>query len=114
MRAFFALALLLGSPAAAQPPEPYRVDRAALDADLRFLADDALGGRGLGSPGLAAAAAYHEAVFRSLGLEPFDGQSYRQPFELLGVRTGPGTRLDAVRHESRAWRRRGDSCFRTC
>jgi len=58
------------------------VDVACLERDIRFLSDDALGGRGLGSMGIEAAAAYQEAAFRALGLEPFDGRSYRQEIKL--------------------------------
>ena len=49
------------------------VDRRWLEMDLRFLADDVLAGRGMGSDGLEAAAAYQEAAFRAWGLEPWGG-----------------------------------------
>ena len=72
---------------------PVRVDRQALELDLRFLADDALAGRGLGSKGLETAAAYHEAAFRAMGLEPFDGQSFRQPFDLEASMPDPDAQV---------------------
>ena len=61
----------------APPPEE-------IEAHIRFLSDDLLEGRAVGSRGLAVAALYHENYFRSLGLEPAFGQSFRQPFTLIG------------------------------
>ncbi|MBM4352606.1 MAG: M28 family peptidase [Deltaproteobacteria bacterium] len=80
--------------AAAGPAQsPARVDKAALEVDIRYLADDSLEGRGLGSPGLEAAAAYHEKIYRELGLEPFGGPSFRQPFSLVGSLPSPDTSI---------------------
>lgn len=63
-------------------PRPITTDE--VEGHLRFLAHDALEGRGMGSRGIEIAALYQESVYRSLGLEPaFDG-SYRQPFTLRG------------------------------
>ena len=64
-------------------------------ADVAWLADDERGGRGLGTPGLAAAADWLEAQFREIGLEPAAGDgSYRQTFDaVIGVHPGPGTAL---------------------
>lgn len=56
-----------------------------LEAHIRFLSDDLLEGRSVGSSGLAVAALYHESLFRSLGLEPLFSGSYRQEFELRGT-----------------------------
>jgi len=55
-----------------------------IEAHIRFLSDDLLEGRAVGSRGLALAALFHENYFRSLGLEPAFGQSFRQPFTLIG------------------------------
>jgi hypothetical protein len=68
-------------------------DRVA--ADIRWLADPAREGRGVGTAGLAAAGAYIEERFRTLGLEPGgDAGGYRQPFEVrTGVAIGPATHL---------------------
>lgn len=55
-----------------------------IEAHIRFLSDDLLEGRSVGSRGLAIAALYQENYFRSLGLEPAFGQSFRQPFVLKG------------------------------
>jgi Tol biopolymer transport system component len=63
--------------------------------DIRWLADPAREGRGVGTPGLEASGAYIEAQFRALGLEPAaGGTSYRQPFDVVtGIQSGPSTRL---------------------
>jgi len=57
--------------------------------DVRFLADPAQEGRGLGSPGLASSGAYIEQRMKDLGLEPADPKGgFRQPFSVstaLGI-----------------------------
>jgi hypothetical protein len=75
------------------PAEELPADRVA--ADVRWLADPAREGRGVGTKGLAAAGAYIEERFRALGLEPGgDGGGFRQPFEVrTGVAIGPTTHL---------------------
>lgn len=60
---------------------------------LRYLASDALGGRGVGTPGIDKAAAYHEQLFRRWGLAPAFGGSYRQGFEVRGSRPDPQASL---------------------
>ena len=62
-------------------------------ADVEWLADDARGGRGLGTPGLAQAADWLEERFKEIGLEPAAGfGSYRQRFEaVVDVEAGPTT-----------------------
>ena len=64
-------------------------------ADVAWLADDARGGRGLGTPGLDEAADWLEERFREIGLEPAaGGGSYRQSFEApVEVARGPATAL---------------------
>ena len=64
-------------------------------ADVAWLADDARGGRGLGSEGLAAAADWLEEQFALIGLEPAAGDGgYRQAFRAaVAVRQGPATRI---------------------
>ncbi len=62
------------------------VDPAALERvsyDVKFLASDDLGGRGVGTPGIEQAAQYIESEYKKIGLEPaLSGGSYRQPFEV--------------------------------
>ena len=69
------------------------VDQAALEADIRFLADDSLAGRALGSPGLDAAAGYHEKIFRELGMVPFSGEGFYQQFSLVGSLPSPDSAI---------------------
>jgi Tol biopolymer transport system component len=60
-------------------------------ADVAWLTDDARGGRGIGSEGLAAAADWLEAQFASIGLEPAgENGTYRQRFDaVVDVKLGP-------------------------
>ena len=51
-------------------------------ADVRYLADDAREGRGLGTAGLDSAAAYVAAQFRQIGLRPAGTDGYFQPFRV--------------------------------
>ncbi len=62
-------------------------------ADVAWLADDARGGRGLGTDALAAAADWIEVRFAEIGLEPAAGNgSYRQTFEaIVDVERGPAS-----------------------
>jgi len=62
--------------------------------DVTWLADDSRGGRGLGTPGLAASADWLEDRFEEIGLEPVAGGSYRQSFEaVVDVERGPNAAL---------------------
>jgi hypothetical protein len=65
-------------------------------ADVRWLADDARGGRGIGTPGLAASGEWIEGRMRELGLAPAgDAGGYRQAFEVaVGVSARPGTAME--------------------
>ncbi|MBN1273414.1 MAG: M28 family peptidase [Candidatus Aminicenantes bacterium] len=65
-------------------PGEFDVQPGEIEAHIRFLSDDLLEGRSIGSRGLALAALYQENIFRALGLEPAFGDSYRQKFELKG------------------------------
>ena len=64
-------------------------------ADVAWLADDARGGRGLGTPGLAASADWLEEQFAGIGLEPAAGDGgFRQSFRAVAsVERGSSTRL---------------------
>jgi len=76
---------------------PPRFEESAADRYLdsvRWLADDAREGRGIGTAGLAAAGEWLESRFRELGLEPGGEDGYRQRFEVaVSVRPLAGTRL---------------------
>ncbi len=62
-------------------------------ADVEWLADDARHGRGVGTPGLEAAAAWLEARYAGIGLAPAsDDGAFRHAFRIpVGVEVGPGT-----------------------
>ncbi len=77
---------------------PREVEPTAADRILRaidYLAADEREGRGVGSQGLADAAAWVEAELRAAGVEPGLGDgSFRQPFEVTpALARGPATRL---------------------
>lgn len=57
------------------------INRITAQGHIGFLAADELAGREAGYPSGRIATAYVEAYLRTLGLEPWDGKSYRQPFE---------------------------------
>ena len=64
------------------PPAP-PIDAARIEADVRWLADDAREGRGAGTRGLEAAAAWIADAFRAAGLAPGgDDGGYLQRFEM--------------------------------
>jgi Zn-dependent M28 family amino/carboxypeptidase len=99
--------LLAGTPPAAAPPagaprpiDPVvkrgldTIDAARIDADIRFLADDLLEGRGTGQRGGRLAALYLEARMRQIGLRPGAGDgSYLQEVPLVGIETLPESRV---------------------
>lgn len=64
-------------------------EAAAIEAHLRFLADDLLEGRGIGTRGGRLAAAYMEAVFRAAGLRPGGPQGFLQPVPMLAFTPDP-------------------------
>ena len=72
-------------PAASEPTAPatLRFDAARIARDVDWLADDAREGRGVGTPGVAAAAAYLAEGFRAAGMTPGgDDGSWFQRFEM--------------------------------
>lgn len=64
-----------------------------IEADIRFLADDLMEGRALGSRGLELSALYLESRFRAVGLKPAFGGSFRQPLTLMGSKPDPKASL---------------------
>ena len=91
------------------------VDRFA--ADVRWLADDAREGRGVGTKGLAEAAGWIEERFRAAGLEPGirregEAPGYFQEFDVpVSIESGAGTRaaLDGVTLPAESFRPLGFS-----
>jgi hypothetical protein len=84
------LTLLLTLPGCGKParwtrpvPEAPAIDATEVAADVGWLADDAREGRGLGTPGLEAAAHYLADGFRDAGLAPGgDSGSFLRSFEM--------------------------------
>jgi len=90
----------LSAPASAQTascPDPVRLTAGVQGplAHVRYLADDALQGREVGTWGADCAADYIAATFRELGLEPAGiAGSWFQPFPVpKGAAMGPDNRL---------------------
>jgi Zn-dependent M28 family amino/carboxypeptidase len=80
-------------------PEAVTVEEIA--SHIRFLSDDLLEGRAVGSRGIAVAEAYQEDQFRTFGLEPVFGSSYRQPFSLRGSTPDRNASLEVVSEKVR-------------
>lgn len=72
--------------------EPITVDEIA--AHIRYLSSDQLEGRAVGTKGIELAARYHEDYFRTMGLAPAFGTSYRQTFPLKGSRPDPAAAFE--------------------
>ncbi len=64
-----------------------------LALDINTLSSDDFAGRGVGTEGLDKAAVWHETTFQELGLEPFFGDSYQQPFTLTAATPDPKSTL---------------------
>src|SRR6267154_6493696 len=77
------------TPATLDAPLP-AVSTPAMDAHLKYLADDLLAGRAPGTRGGRLAARYIAAQFEALGLEPAGpDSSYFQPVALVGLTPHP-------------------------
>ncbi|MCX6574452.1 MAG: hypothetical protein NTX99_10740 [Candidatus Aminicenantes bacterium] len=87
-----ALLVLAGCQGARDRVEPVTVDEIA--AHIKYLSSDQLEGRAVGTRGIELAARYHEDFFRTMGLEPAFGASYRQTFPLKGSRPDPQASLE--------------------
>jgi Zn-dependent M28 family amino/carboxypeptidase len=87
-----ALLVLTGCQGARDRVEPVKVDEIA--AHINYLSSDQMEGRAVGTKGIELAARYHEDYFRTMGLEPAFGTTYRQTFPLKGSRPDPLASLD--------------------
>jgi Zn-dependent M28 family amino/carboxypeptidase len=65
-----------------------------IDSHIRYLSSDLLEGRAVGTKGIEMAASYQEDYFKTMGLEPAFGTSYRQTFPLKGSKPGPEASLE--------------------
>ncbi len=86
------LLVLAGCQGARDRVEPVKVDEIA--AHIKYLSSDQLEGRAVGTRGIELAAAYHEDYFRTMGLAPAFGTSYRQTFPLKGSKPDPQASLE--------------------
>ncbi|NYE62421.1 Zn-dependent M28 family amino/carboxypeptidase [Duganella sp. 1224] len=85
-----AMSLALAFPVhAADAGKSAVVQEAPLRAHLQFLASDLLEGRGTGQRGGDLTVAYLETQAMALGLKPGNGNSFRQPVLIAGVKTQP-------------------------
>ena len=87
-----ALLVLWSCQGSADRVEP--VTTAEIAGHIRYLSDDLLEGRAVGTKGIEMAARYQEDYFRTMGLEPAFGTSYRQTFPLKGSRPDPLASLE--------------------
>jgi hypothetical protein len=69
------------------------VSPGALEAHIRFLADDSLKGRGTGTAGFDLAARYIADCYSQLGLQPAGTRGYMQPVPFRSGRTLQGSKL---------------------
>jgi Zn-dependent M28 family amino/carboxypeptidase len=92
-------ACVAAAPGLAQAPArpPLHFDGAAFAAHVRFLASDALEGRGVDTRGGRLAAAYIESVFRGAGLRPGAGEGYLQPVPLESFAPDPAATITVAR-----------------
>ena len=67
-----------------------------IESHIRYLSDDLLEGRAVGTKGIEMAARYQEDYFKTMGLEPAFGASYRQTFPLKGSKPDPAATLEFV------------------
>jgi len=89
----FALTLLLGTASGVPAQMPAAsVDTLAIRAHTRFLADDALLGRGTGTEGERVAAAYIASQLERIGLQPA-GASFLLPVPLRAADIEPSSRV---------------------
>jgi len=81
---FLTFILLITAISCKKSTDEFSVTANEIEAHIRFLSDDLLEGRAVGSRGIEIAALYQENYFRSLGLEPLFGGSYLQEVTLKG------------------------------
>ena len=79
--------------------EPVTVQE--IESHIRFLSDDLLEGRAVGSQGIHIAELYQEDLFKTFGLEPLFGSSYRQIFSLRGTQPDRGASLEIFSEKAR-------------
>jgi hypothetical protein len=94
-----ALILALSLPAQERPA----ISPENLRSHVEFLASPKLKGRGTGMPELNRAARYIEKEFRRAGLEPLNGRSYFQKFQVtVGAKLGKDNAVEVMNGGTRA------------
>ncbi|MDP2765468.1 MAG: hypothetical protein Q8O54_11615, partial [Brevundimonas sp.] len=103
-------ALLFAVPAAADPAAEARIE-----ADVAFLADDALEGRGTGQRGYDLAALYVQTRMQAVGLRPGGPEGgWRQPFTVARIaiaEEGAALAWTPAGGEPVTWRNGQDALF---
>ena len=88
-----ALAVVIAPALRAQDTSP-EITAAELTTHIKYLASDALEGRGSGSKGNQQAALYIEGLLQKYGINPAFPSGYLQPFEFVSsVKLGAGNAL---------------------
>lgn len=82
------LIFTLGSMLVAQQPH-LAINSNVLQTHVEFLSDDLLEGRGTGERGGELTVRYLETQSKLIGLQPFNGTSYRQSVKIAGLKTLP-------------------------
>ena len=80
-------AFLSGCSADESKSESYAFTESALKQHIEILASDAFGGRAPGTAGEELTLQYLENAFKDMGLEPANGDSYRQEVPLVSIET---------------------------
>ena len=83
------LALAFPAHAATAAKQTATVQEAPLRGHLQFLSSDTLEGRGTGQRGADLTVAYLESQALAAGLKPANGNSFRQPVRIAGVKALP-------------------------
>ncbi|MFZ9999567.1 MAG: M28 family peptidase, partial [Holophagaceae bacterium] len=86
------LIFTLGSLLVAQQPH-FAINPKVLQTHVEFLSDDLLEGRGTGERGGELTVRYLETQSKLIGLQPFNGTSYRQSVKIAGLKTLPTSTL---------------------
>src|SRR5262249_628467 len=87
-----ALVVAMASPAAGRVGKRVKIDPEKIRAHVKYLASDALEGRGTGQKGGDVAADYIAAQFKSYGLQPrSDDGTYFQSVSMISMKTLPDT-----------------------
>ena len=92
-----ALLIAIASPAAGRELKRVKIDPEKIRAHVKYLASDALEGRGTGQKGGEMAEEYIAAQFKSYGLQPgSDAGTYLQSVPMVSMKTLPDTTFTLI------------------